>query len=470
MAQPRGGQQSAPQDPQLAALKLPPHSIEAEQSLIGGLLLDNSCWDRVADLASEVDFYRDEHRRIFRQIAILIEQGKPADIVTVFEALDKNNESQHIGGLAYLSEIANNTPSAANARRYAEIVRERAILRKLVTVGDEIAGSALTPGGRNASIILDEAESKILNIRDEGSKSSQGFTPIQPVLGTVVERIQELYSREDQAAVTGVPTGLVDLDAKTSGLHATDMIILAARPGMGKTSFALNVAESVALEAGLPVAIFSMEMPATQLAMRFISSVGRLDQHKLRTGKLNDDEWQKLTYALGRLHEAPIYIDETPGLNPTDLRARTRRLHRQCGGKLGLVVIDYLQLMTTLNQSDNRAAELSEISRSVKGLAKELKVPIMALSQLNRSLENRPNKRPMASDLRESGALEQDADIIMFIYRDEIYNPDTQDKGLAELIIAKHRNGPTGTVPMTFVGEYTRFENYAGSSFMERGE
>ncbi|MDO6387433.1 MULTISPECIES: replicative DNA helicase [unclassified Uliginosibacterium] len=462
MARNREGDYSSPPvfDSQLNALKLPPHSVEAEQSLVGGLLLDNSAWDRVADLVSEVDFYRDEHRRIFHHIAKLIEQGKPADVVTVFESLDKSGDAQHVGGLAYLGEVANNTPSASNVRRYAEIVRERAILRKLVTVGDEIASGALAPAGRDANLILDEAESKILSIRDEGARQNTGFVPIQPVLGQVVERIQELYDRDNPASVTGVPTGLADLDKMTSGLHGTDMIIVAGRPGMGKTSFALNIAESVALDAQLPVAIFSMEMPATQLVMRFISSVGRLDQHRLRTGKLNDDEWQRLSYSLGKLHEAPIFIDETPGLNPIDLRARARRLHRQHGGKLGLIIIDYLQLMTSHKQSDNRTAEISEISRSVKSLAKELNVPIMALSQLNRSLEQRADKRPMASDLRESGALEQDADIIMFVYRDEIYNPDTQDKGKAELIIAKHRNGPTGMVPMTFIGEYTRFENY----------
>lgn len=464
MVQKRRNEQGIAADPEIASIKLPPHSIEAEQSLLGGLLLDNAAWDRIGDLVSEGDFYRDEHRRIFLAIAKLVEQGKPADVVTVYELLDKNGEANHVGGLAYLGEIANNTPSAANIRRYAEILRERAILRKLVTVGDEIAGGALAPMGRDANIILDEAEGKILAIRDEGSKHRAGFVAIQPVLGQVVERIQELYDRDSPAAVTGVPTGLADLDAMTSGLQATDMIIVAGRPGMGKTSFALNIAEAVALEAGLPVAVFSMEMPATQLAMRFISSVGRLNQHKLRTGQLNDDEWQKLTYALGRLHEAPIYIDESAGLNPIDLRARARRLHRQCGGKLGLIVIDYLQLMTSHKESDNRAAELSEISRSVKSLAKELSVPIMALSQLNRSLEQRPNKRPVMSDLRESGAIEQDADIIMFVYRDEIYNPDTEEKGKAELIIGKHRNGPTGTVAMTFLGEYTRFENYIQST------
>ncbi|KAA3652892.1 MAG: replicative DNA helicase [Proteobacteria bacterium] len=449
-------------DPQLAALKLPPHSLEAEQSLLGGLLLDNSAWDRIADLVTSADFYRDDHRRIFNHIARLIELNKPADVVTVFESLEKNGEAEQAGGLAYLGEIANSTPSAANIRRYGEIVRERAILRKLVSVGDDIASSALTPSGKDAKTLLDEAEAKVFEIAEAGSRHSSGFVSIQPILGQLVDRIQELYDRDTPNDITGVPSGFADLDEMTSGLQPTDMMVIAGRPGMGKTTFALNVAEHVAVECGLPVAVFSMEMPGTQLAMRFLSSVGRLDQHRLKTGKLNDEEWQRLTFALGKLHEAPIYIDESPGLNPTDLRARARRLYRQCG-KLGLIVIDYLQLMTSLRQSDNRAAELSEISRSIKSLAKELHVPIMALSQLNRSLEQRPNKRPVMSDLRESGAIEQDADMIMFIYRDEIYNPDSPDKGAAELIIGKHRNGPTGTVRMTFLGEYTRFQNYVGA-------
>jgi replicative DNA helicase len=449
-------------DPVMSALRLPPHSIEAEQSLLGGLLIDNTVWERVGDIVNEADFYRDDHRRIFRHIAKLIEYGKPADVVTVYEALEKNGEAEHVGGLAYLGEIANSTPSAANVRRYGEIIRERAILRKLVSVGDQIAASALTPSGKDAKTLLDEAEAKVFEIAEAGARTVSGFVPIQPILGQVVDRIQELYDRDSPSGITGVPTGLTDLDEKTSGLQPSDMIVLAARPGMGKTSLALNIAENVAVEAGLPVAVFSMEMPGAQLATRFLSSVGRIDQHKIRTGKLTDEEWQRLTYALGKLHEAPIFIDETPGLNPTDLRARCRRLHRQCG-RLGLIVIDYLQLMTSLKESDNRSAELSEISRSVKSLAKELHVPIIALSQLNRSLEQRPNKRPVASDLRESGAIEQDADIIMFIYRDEIYNPDSPDKGMAELIISKHRNGSTGTIRMTFLGEFTRFENYTGT-------
>ncbi|MDR1853360.1 MAG: replicative DNA helicase [Azoarcus sp.] len=455
-------------DPQVSALKLPPHSLEAEQSLIGGLLLDNTAWERVADLVSEEDFYRDDHRRIFRHISKLVDFGRPADVVTVNESLEKNGETEQAGGLAYLAEIANNTPSAANIRRYAEIVHERAVLRKLVAVGDEIAASALAPSGKEAKVLLDEAEASIFAIAEAGARHGAGFQVIQPLLKQVVDRVQELYDRDNPSEVTGIPTGFADLDDKTSGLQPSDMLIVAGRPSMGKTSFALNIAEHVAVEKHLPVAIFSMEMPGTQLATRFIASVGRIDMQKIRNGRLSDDDWQRLTMAMGKLYEAPLYIDETPGLNPIDLRARARRLARQCG-KLGLIVIDYLQLMNGTRDTDNRATELSEISRSVKALAKELHVPILALSQLNRSLEQRPNKRPVMSDLRESGAIEQDADLIMFIYRDEVYNPDSPDKGTAELIIGKHRNGPTGMVRMTFLGEYTRFVNYAGGGGFESG-
>ena len=797
----------------MAALKLPPHSIEAEQSLLGGLVLDNSAWDRIADQVSEADFYRDDHRRIFRHIARLIEAARPADVVTVYESLEKSAEAEQAGGMAYLGEIANNTPSAANIKRYAEIVRERAILRKLVAVGDEIAASALNPAGREAKALLDEAESKVFEIKDAGARTTEGFTAIQPLLGQVVDRIQELYDREHPSDITGIPTGFHDLDMKTSGFQPGDMVIVAGRPSMGKaqpldarvrtrggwktmgelavgdalasidgqpsivtgifpqgvkqvyrigfsdgrsaeccaehlwrvwyrewaeprvlsterlmrmldcqryrnrlwieratgdfghneplpidpwvlggllgdgmlsglgtvrfstasaemldrmrerldgelevthdaaydyrivqrnrgrvkgfmgvqpnplrialdslglsgltsdqkfipalyleanraarldllrglldtdgwverwgsvrfstssprlaqdivalarslgawcsvsakqphftnvaglrirglpayvchlshpeprslfllsdkqarapnawqrekrlniasivpvreapcqcisvshpqrlyitdndvvthnTAFALNIAEHVALESKLPVAIFSMEMPGTQLAMRFLSSVGRLDQHRVRTGRLNDDEWQRMTFALGKLHEAPIHIDETPALNSTELRARARRLYRQCG-KLGLIVIDYLQLMSSVRDGENRATELSEISRSVKALAKELHVPVVALSQLSRNVESRPNKRPVMSDLRESGAIEQDADVIVAIYRDEVYNPDSPDKGSAEINILKQRNGPIGSVRVTFLGEYTRFENFAAA-------
>ncbi|MCP5247704.1 MAG: replicative DNA helicase [Candidatus Accumulibacter sp.] len=444
----------------MSALRVPPHSLEAEQSVLGGLLLDNAAFDKIADLIAAGDFYRDEHRRIYRQVCKLLERGKPADAVTVAESLDLAGEGNATGGLAYLGELAANTPSAANIRRYAEIVRERAILRQLVTAGDEIAGSALNPLGRDPKTLLDEAEAKVFAIAEGGLRHQTGFQHINPLLTQVVERIQELHDRDNPSDITGVPSGYHDLDGKTSGLQSGDLLIVAGRPSMGKTSFALNIAEHVAIEVGLPVAVFSMEMGGTQLAMRMLSSVGRLDAHRVRTGRLNDDEWSRLSFALGKMHEAPIYIDETPALNPIDLRARARRLHRQCG-KLGLVVIDYLQLMSATSQGENRATEISEISRALKGLAKELGVPVMALSQLNRSLEQRPNKRPVMSDLRESGAIEQDADVIMFIYRDEVYSPDTAEKGVAEIIIGKQRNGPIGTVRLTFLGEYTRFENFA---------
>ncbi len=448
-------------DPQIAALKMPPHSVEAEQSLLGGLLLDNSARDRIADIVTESDFYRDDHRRIFRHIALLIERARPADVVTVFESIEKSNVVEQAGGLAYLGEIANNTPSAANIRRYAEIVRERAVLRRLVTVGDEIAASALNPAGRDAKVLLDQAEAKVFEIAEAGARSSQGFVAIQPLLGQVVDRIQELYEQENPSDVTGVPTGFADLDKMTSGLQPGDMVVVAGRPSMGKTAFALNIAEHVGVDLGLPVAIFSLEMSGPQLAMRFLSSVGRLDAHRIRTGRLNDDEWDKMTVALGKLHGAPIHIDETGALNVTDLRARARRLARQFGGKLGLIVIDYLQLMTSTRDNENRATEISEISRSIKALAKELQVPVIALSQLSRKVEERNDKRPLMSDLRESGAIEQDADIILMMYREEYYKPDTQEKGTAEVIIGKHRNGPTGTVRLTFLGEYTRFQSFA---------
>jgi len=449
-------------DPAIAHLRVPPHSIEAEQSVLGGLLLDNAAFDKIADIISEGDFYRDEHRRIFRHISKLLERAKPADAVTVAESLDLAGEGSETGGLAYLGELAVNTPSASNIRRYAEIVRERAILRQLVTAGDEIAGSAFNPLGRDPKQLLDEAEAKVFAIAESGFRHQSGFQHINPLLTQVVERIQELHDRDNPSDITGVPTGYHDLDARTSGLQPGDLLIVAGRPSMGKTSFALNMGEHVAIEVGLPVAVFSMEMGGAQLAMRMLSSVGRLDAHRVRTGRLNDDEWSRLSFALGKMHEAPLYIDETPALNPIDLRARARRLHRQCG-KLGLIIIDYLQLMSSASQGggENRATEISEISRSLKGLAKELSVPVIALSQLNRSLEQRPNKRPVMSDLRESGAIEQDADVIMFIYRDEVYNPDTPDKGSAEIIIGKQRNGPIGTVRLTFMGEYTRFENFA---------
>ncbi|MCX7946760.1 MAG: replicative DNA helicase [Hydrogenophilus sp.] len=442
-------------------LRVPPHSLEAEQSLLGGLLLDNEAWERVADVVAPDDFYRDEHQRIFRHLVQLIADGRPADIVTVFESLARSGEAERVGGMAYLAELANQTPSAANARRYAEIVREKAILRRLIAIADEIASSALAPGGRDAKTILDEAEAKIFEIAEVRARGRGSFQSLGAILKQVVDRVQELSDRAHATEVTGIATGYLDLDDRTAGLQPSDLIIIAGRPAMGKTTFALNIAEYVGVVSRLPVAIFSMEMPAAQIAMRFLASVGRIELQRLRRGKLTDDDWSRLSTAVGKLYDAPIFIDETPALNPIDLRARCRRLARQHGGRLGLIVIDYLQLMNGVRETDNRANELSEISRAVKSLAKELNVPVIALSQLNRSLEQRPNKRPVMSDLRESGAIEQDADLIMFIYRDEVYHPDTQEKGVAEIIIAKHRNGPTGTFRLAFLGEYTRFENYA---------
>jgi replicative DNA helicase len=452
--------QAQASDPQVAALKLPPHSIEAEQSLLGGLLLDNGAWDRIADVVSEADFYRDDHRRIFAHIRKLIESGRPADVVTVFESIEHANEVEQTGGLAYLGEIANATPSAANIHRYAEIVRERAILRKLVSVGDEIAALALNPAGRDVKTLLDLAEQKVFEIAEAGNRVGQGFQAITPLLGEVVDRIEKLYNRANPSDVTGLATGFHDLDRLTSGFQPGDMIVVAGRPSMGKTAFALNIAEYVGMELRLPVAIFSLEMSGPQLAMRFLSSAGRIDHTKIRTGRLSDEDWEKMSVALGKLHEAPIHIDETGALNASDLRARARRLHRQFG-RLGLIVIDYLQLMTALRDNENRATEISEISRSIKALAKELQVPIIALSQLSRKVEERNDKRPLMSDLRESGAIEQDADIILMMYREEYYKPETTEKGVAEVIIGKHRNGPTGVVKLTFLGEYTRFENFA---------
>jgi replicative DNA helicase len=454
-------------DEQLDSLKLPPHSIEAEQSVIGGLLLENEALDKIADILSAQDFYQHDHKTIFEHIAKLIERNRPADIVTVAESLESTAELSQVGGIAYLGALAQNTPTAANIRRYAEIVRERHIMRKLVGVGSGIAESAYNPNGRDAQQLLDEAEAKIFQIAEGGQRSSEGFQDIKVLLPQVAERIDMLFSRDNPSDVTGIPTGFNDLDSMTSGFQGGDLVIVAGRPSMGKTAFSINIAENVALDTGLPVAIFSMEMASTQLAMRMIGSVGRLDQHRMRTGKLEDEDWEKLTTALGKLNEAPIFIDEGAALSSFDVRARSRRLHRQCG-KLGLIVVDYLQLMAAPagRQGENRATEISEISRSLKALAKELDCPVVALSQLNRSVEQRPDKRPVMSDLRESGAIEQDADLILFIYRDEVYNPDSTDKGTAEIIIAKQRNGPIGRVRLTFIGEHTRFENFANAGYM----
>jgi replicative DNA helicase len=446
---------------EMTGLRVPPHSLESEQSVVGGLLLDNQAWDRIGDVIRAEDFYRYDHRVIFEHIAKLIDGSKPADVITVYESLQSSGKAEDVGGLAYLNTLATNTPSAANIRRYAEIVRDRAVLRRLITISDDIATTALNPQGKDTKTILDEAESKIFKIAEDGARGAGGFQDLQPVLSKVVERIDELYHRDSTSDITGISTGFVDLDSKTSGLQPGDLIIVAGRPSMGKTAFSLNIGEHVAVEEGHAVAVFSMEMGATQLAMRLLGSVGRLDQHRLRTGRLTDEDWPRLTYAVEKMQNAQLFIDETPALSSMEVRARCRRLARQCG-QLGLVIIDYLQLMGSSSPGENRATEISEISRSLKGLAKELNCPVIALSQLNRSLEQRPNKRPVMSDLRESGAIEQDADVILFIYRDEVYNPDSPDKGTAEIIIGKQRNGPIGAIRVTFLGMYTKFENYAG--------
>lgn len=450
-------------DAQLEAARVPPQSIEAEQSVLGGLLLDNAAWDRIADVVGEHDFYRADHRAIFKHIAQLIEENKPADALTVAEILERSGKLNEVGGQAYIGSLAINTPSAANIRRYAEIVRERSIMRNLASIGTEIADSAYSPLGRDASLLIDEAEAKIFQIAEARSKARQGFVKIDPLLTETVERIDMLYSRENKNEVIGVPSGFVDLDRMTSGLQPGELIIVAGRPSMGKTTLVMNMAEHVALAEKKAVAVFSMEMSGPQLAMRMIGSVGRVDQHELRTGTFKEDDWSRLVDAVGKLNEAQMYIDDTAGLNVLEVRSRARRLHRQCGG-LAMVVIDYLQLMsgTGGGREENRATEIAEISRSLKSLAKELKVPVIALSQLNRSVDARQDKRPMMSDLRESGAIEQDADLILFIYRDEVYNPDSPRKGISEIIIAKQRNGPVGKIDLTFLGKFTRFENYAG--------
>lgn len=449
------------QDRQVSQLRIPPHSIEAESSVLGGVLLENGAWDRVSDVLTEHDFYRYEHRMVFVAMNALINAAKPADVITVFEQLQSVGKAVEVGGLGYLNSLAQYVPSAGNIRRYAEIVRDRSILRKLVSTSDEISASAFNPMGRPVAAILDEAEQKIFHIGEEGSRTKQGFQSMDTLAVKLMDRVQEMA--DNPSDVTGVPTGFYDLDRMTSGLQAGDLIVLAARPSMGKTALAINIAEHVALHEGLPVAVFSMEMGASQLAVRIVGSIGRIDQSHLRTGKLTDDEWPRLTETIEKLRTISLHIDETAGLTSSELRANARRLSRQCG-QLGLIVVDYLQLMSGSSSMDgeNRATELGEISRGLKMLAKELKCPVMALSQLNRSVETRPDKRPMMSDLRESGAIEQDADIIMFIYRDEYYSKEAcKEPGVAEIIIAKQRNGPTGMIKLAFLNKITKFESLA---------
>ena len=447
--------------PGAAALRVPPHSVEAEQAVLGGVLLDNGAWDRIADILAGAHFYRSDHRAVFNAVAALCEEGRPCDAVTVAERLDRDGQLESSGGLAYLAELAENTPSAANIAAYAEIVRERAVLRELIRTSTEIADAAFRPEGRAALDLLDDAERRIFEIAERGGAARRESVAIRDVLVSVMERIDELSRRD--SPITGVPTGFEDLDRKTAGLQYGDLVIVAGRPSMGKTSFSMNLVEEAAVRAELPVIVFSMEMPAEQLTMRMLSSLGRIDQQKVRTGKLDDDDWPRLTSTLEILNNTKIFIVDDAALTPTEMRARCRRLKREHG--LGLVVIDYLQLMHVPGTRENRATEISEISRSLKALAKELMVPVVACSQLNRGLEQRQDKRPVMSDLRESGAIEQDADLILFIYRDEVYNEESKDKGKAEIIIGKQRNGPIGRVELTFLNHLTRFENYARDDY-----
>ncbi len=445
------------------AIRTPPHSVEAEQAVLGGLLLDASAWDAVADIVAAADFYRRDHRLIFEAIAEVVEKRGPCDAVTVSEHLDRKGLAEETGGLAYLGTLARDTPSAANVRSYAEIVRERSILRQLVEAGGQIAGAALDSAGRSATELVDEAERRVFEIAERGSRSRVGFQAVKDVLPATIDRLDMLHQSPGQ--LTGVTTGFTELDRMTAGLQPGDLVVIAGRPSMGKTTLAVNIAENAAVGRGVPAALFSMEMSAEQLTMRMISSLGRVNQGHLRTGQFSDEDWSRINGAIAQLSAAPLFVDETPALTPTEVRARARRLKREKG--LGLIVVDYLQLMQVPGTKENRATEISEISRGLKALAKELQVPVIALSQLNRSVEQRTEKKPVMSDLRESGAIEQDADVIMMIYREEVYEPNTTRKGIADIIIAKQRNGPVGEVHLTFLGEYTKFENLVAESYGE---
>ncbi|OFJ29341.1 replicative DNA helicase [Vibrio cholerae] len=451
-------------DAQVDAIKVPPHSLEAEQSVIGGLLLDNERWDTVSEHVMTQDFYSRPHRLIFDGVKSILEAGKPLDLITLSEYLEQREQLEDVGGFAYLADLAKNTPSAANINAYAEIVAERALVRNLIGVANEIADAGYDPQGRNAEDLLDLAESKVFAIAEARTSENEGPKNVDSILERTLERIELLY-KTPQDGVTGVNTGFTDLNKKTAGLQGSDLIIVAARPSMGKTTFAMNLCENAAMEQDKPVLIFSLEMPAEQIMMRMLASLSRVDQTKIRTGQLDDEDWARISSTMGILMEKKnMYIDDSSGLTPTEVRSRARRIAREHGG-LSLIMVDYLQLMRVPALTDNRTLEIAEISRSLKALAKELNVPVVALSQLNRSLEQRADKRPVNSDLRESGSIEQDADLIMFIYRDEVYHPDSPLKGTAEIIIGKQRNGPIGSVRLTFQGHYSRFDNYAGSAF-----
>ncbi|KDM90303.1 replicative DNA helicase [Photobacterium galatheae] len=451
-------------DSQMDAIKMPPHSLEAEQSVLGGLLLDNERWDSVAEKVVSRDFYSRPHRMIFDAAAGLLESGQPLDLITLSERLEQLDQLDDVGGFAYLAELAKNTPSAANIAAYTDIVRERALIRDMIGVANEIADAGYDPQGRTSEDLLDMAESKVFAIAEQRTNENEGPQNVDTILEKTLERIELLY-QSPQDGVTGVSTGFTDLNKKTAGLQGSDLIIVAARPSMGKTTFAMNLCENAAMEQEKPVLIFSLEMPSEQIMMRMLASLSRVDQTKIRTGQLDDEDWARISSTMGILMEKKnMYIDDSSGLTPTDVRSRARRIAREHGG-LSMIMVDYLQLMRVPGLQDNRTLEIAEISRSLKALAKELNVPVVALSQLNRSLEQRADKRPVNSDLRESGAIEQDADLIMFIYRDEVYHEDSALKGIAEIIIGKQRNGPIGSVRLTFQGQFSRFDNYAGPAF-----
>ena len=452
----------ATEDSALEQLKTPPHSLEAEQSLLGGLLLDAQTWDQVAGLVTKEDFYLPQHRLIFEAIFKLSERGSPLDVLTISEELDVMDEAEHAGGVAYLSELAASASSASNVVAYAGIIRDRSVLRQLIRVAGEMSENARKPAGRSVSEILDEAEAKVFKISEE-RPTRGGPEAVNRYLQATLDKIQKLYASDSE--VTGIATGFKKLDQMTAGLQQSDLVIIAGRPSMGKTALAMCFIEACVIKSSKPALVFSMEMPGESIVMRMLSSLGRINQTKVRTGKLSDEDWPRLTSAFSLLNEKPLYIDDTPALTPIDLKSRARRIARQFSEGLGMIMIDYLQLMQVAGGGENRAGEISEISRSLKALAKELDCPVVALSQLNRSLEQRPNKRPVMSDLRESGAIEQDADLICFIYRDEVYNADTEDKGIAEIIVGKQRNGPIGTVRLAFLGQYTRFEDLAESYY-----
>ena len=447
----------------LQNIKLPPHSIEAEQAVLGSLMLDNQRWDVVAEMITDRDFYSRHHQLIFSEMHTLVSRGTPIDLITLSESLESKDLLIDVGGFAYLAELSKNTPSAINVVAYTDIIRQQAILRELISASNEIADNCYSTEGRDSTEILDLAESKIFQIAESRTKQGEGPKNITDVLEATVAKIEELFQRPHDG-VTGVSTGFLDLDKKTAGLQRSDLIIIAARPSMGKTTFAMNLCENAAMMQEKPVLIFSLEMPSEQIMMRMLASLSRVDQTRIRTGQLQDDDWARISSTMGLLLEKKnIYIDDSSGLTPMELRSRARRIYREHKG-LSMIMVDYLQLMRVPNISENRTLEIAEISRSLKALAKELQIPVVALSQLNRSLEQRADKRPVNSDLRESGSIEQDADVIMFIYRDEVYNEASEHKGIAEIILGKQRNGPIGKVRLKFQGQFSRFDNYADAS------